>query len=40
MSCPTQAIVFTSHKVEPSAKKPFPRAIGYDINVEIFLKKS
>jgi hypothetical protein len=35
-----QAIVFTSRKVEPSAKKPFTHAINCDINVEIFLEKS
>jgi hypothetical protein len=39
-SHPTQTIIFTSHQVEPSAKKPFARAIGYDIDVGIFLKKS
>jgi hypothetical protein len=38
-SRPTHAIIFTSHQVEPSAKNPFARAIGYDTDVKIFFEK-
>jgi hypothetical protein len=38
-SHPTQTIIFTSHQVEPSAKKPFARAIGYAIYIGIFFEK-
>jgi hypothetical protein len=38
-SRPTQANIFTSRKVKPSAKKPFTRAIGYNIDVGFCFEK-